>query len=70
VFIHRRLDLSGRPVGNFKLCTLPSDNIEYDDDVANGQTVSSPSEADDDEENVSDDSEEDNDDGEEADDGQ
>jgi hypothetical protein len=32
VFIHRRLDANGKPVGPAKLNTLPSDSFEYDDD--------------------------------------
>jgi hypothetical protein len=32
VFIHRRLNDDGTPVGPIKLNTLPSDSVEYDDD--------------------------------------
>jgi len=34
VFIHRRLNLNGTPVGPSNLYTLPSDRIEYEDDGA------------------------------------
>ena len=33
VFIHRRLNNDGSPVGPPTLNTLPSDNVTYDDDI-------------------------------------
>jgi hypothetical protein len=32
VFIHRRLESNGAPVGPARLNILPSDSVEYDDD--------------------------------------
>jgi hypothetical protein len=36
VFIHRRLRADGSPVGPPALNVLPSDNVTYDDEVAQG----------------------------------
>lgn len=35
VFIHRRLEANGTPVGPARLNILPSDSVEYDDDDDN-----------------------------------
>lgn len=61
VFIHRRLNEDGTPVGPPRLNILPSDNITYDDDdnAAYNKAYSSKSQADDDDEDEEDEEDED-----------
>jgi hypothetical protein len=64
VFIHRRLRSDGQPVGPVKLNLLPSDNVTYDDEIANyrtKQTISTDDEEEDEEEDEDEDEDDDND---------